>query len=296
MENTALSLGSLFDGSGAFPFGGILAGIEPKWSSEIEPFPVLVTHRRLPQVRHYGDVSAIHGGELEPVDIITFGSPCQNLSIAGHQAGLQGEQSSLFFEAVRIIKEMRNATEHRYPRFCVWENVPNALSCTSGKDFQQVLSSLIQIADEHADVPMPQNNRWLSAGEILGDHYSLAWRVLDASKGWGVAQRRKRIFLVLDLGGTCAGKILFESEGLSGFAPPGAKARQGDSRSPESSFTEFTTQLNLAVPYKNTTAKFLGVDMLHYSGLSCYIPSTKYPKLNAYYKQLAWNQKVKVIE
>ena len=236
-QASPLTMGSLFDGISGFCLAGSMAGIQTLWVSEIEPFPVRVSEKRFPDAVQLGDVHAIHGGQIQPVDIITFGSPCQSLSIAGKQEGIHGAQSSLFFEAVRIIKEMRNATDDQYPRFAVWENVPNALSCTSGKDFQQVLSSLIQIADEHADVPMPQNGKWLSAGEILGDHYSLAWRVLDASKGWGVAQRRKRIFLVLDLGGTCAGKILFESEGLSGFTPPGGEAREGNPGSLEGGFT-----------------------------------------------------------
>ena len=128
MENRTLTLGSLFDGSGSFPFGGILAGIEPKWASEVEPFPVLVTHKRLPQVKHYGDVSTLSGANLEPVDIITFGSPCQDMSIAGRRAGLDGERSGLFHQGIRIIREMREKTNGEYPRYCVWENVPGAFS------------------------------------------------------------------------------------------------------------------------------------------------------------------------
>jgi len=137
MKTKHLTLGSLFDGSGGFPLGGILAGIEPKWSSEIEPFPVLVTHKRLPGVKHYGDVSRLSGAELPPVDIITFGSPCQDLSIAGKRAGIHdGDRSSLFFQAIRIIKEMRDATNGRYPRYCVWENVcfhgDTLIACENG--------------------------------------------------------------------------------------------------------------------------------------------------------------------
>ena len=119
-----LTLCSLFDGSGGFCLGAILAGIEPIECSEIEPFPILVTRKRLPEVKHYGDVSALSGAELEPVDIITFGSPCQDLSIAGKRAGIHdGERSSLFFQAIRIIKEMREKTNGEYPRYAVWENV-----------------------------------------------------------------------------------------------------------------------------------------------------------------------------
>ena len=136
------TLGSLFDGSGGFPLGGLLAGIKPLWASEIEPFAVRVTTKRLPQIKHYGDVSSLNGAELPPVDIITFGSPCQDMSIAGKRNGLDGSRSSLFYEAVRIIKEMRCATNGKYPRFAVWENVPGAFSSNKGEDFRAVLKSL----------------------------------------------------------------------------------------------------------------------------------------------------------
>lgn len=229
-----LTLGSLFDGIGGFCLAGQMADITPVWSSEIEPFPVRVTEKRFPDVLQLGDVHAIHGGQIPPVDIITFGSPCQNLSIAGKRAGLGGEQSSLFFEAVRIIKEMRRSTNGNYPKWAVWENVPGALSSNAGCDLRQVFQSLAEIADGSADVPMPADGKWLGAGEIVGNDYSLAWRILDASKGWGVAQRRRRIFVVLDLAGERAGQVLFESEGLSGYTPPGREARQGTSGSAES--------------------------------------------------------------
>lgn len=221
-----LTLGSLFDGIGGFPLAGKMAGIIPVWASEIEPFPIRVTEKRLPEMKHYGDVHGLNGANLEPVDIITFGSPCQDLSIAGKRSGLGGSRSGLFYEAVRIIIEMRRNTNGKYPRWAVWENVPGALSSQHGQDFRCVLESLVRIKDPAADVPLPESGRWLHAGEILGDGYSLAWRVLDAAQGWGVAQRRKRIFVVLDLDGQCAGKVLFESEGVSGYTPPGGKARK----------------------------------------------------------------------
>ena len=222
-----LTLGSLFDGIGGFPLAGMLSGIVPVWASEIEPFPIRVTSKRFPYMKHYGDIHHLNGGNLEPVDIITFGSPCQNLSLAGARTGLAGEQSSLFFEAVRVIREMREKTDGTYPKWAVWENVPGALSSARGDDFRVVLESLIQIKDPEAAVPMPNKGKWLSAGEIMGNDYSLAWRILDAAKGWGGAQRRRRIFAVLDLNGQCAGKVLFESEGVSGYTPPRSQARQG---------------------------------------------------------------------
>ena len=226
-----LTLGSLFDGSGGFPLGGMLAGITPLWASEIEPFAVRVTTKRLPQMKHYGDVSSLNGAELPLVDIITFGSPCQDMSIAGKRSGLDGSRSSLFYEAVRIIKEMRCATNGKYPRFCVWENVPGAFSSNKGEDFRCVLESLCRVRDE--TVSVPQHEKWSAAGNIVADGFSIAWRVLDAQY-WGVPQRRKRIYLVTDFDGECAGKVLFESEGLSGYSAEGFKAWQRAANAAES--------------------------------------------------------------
>lgn len=218
-----MTLGSLFDGSGGFPLGGLLAGITPVWASEIEPFPICVTTKRLPFMKHYGNVSEMDGGKVEPVDIITFGSPCQDMSVAGKRAGLEGSRSNLFYEAVRIIKEMRKATGGEYPKWACWENVPGAFSSSGGEDFRCVLESLCGVIDESVSIPKPK--KWANAGEILGDGYSLAWRVLDA-QFWGVPQRRKRIYLVADFTGGCAGKVLFESEGLSGYSAEGFRSWQ----------------------------------------------------------------------
>ena len=226
MDNKRLTLCSLFDGSGGFCLGGLLAGIQPVSCSEIEPFPIRVTTKRLPFVKHYGDVNCIRGDEIEPVDIITFGSPCQNLSIAGKRAGLEGKQSCLFYQAIRIIKEMRCATDGRYPRFIVWENVPGAFSSNSGEDFRAVLEAVCSVKDGDIPVPGPPKGKWSNAGSIMADGFSLAWRVFDA-QFWGVAQRRKRIYLVADFTGGCAGKVLFESEGVSGYSAEGFRAWQG---------------------------------------------------------------------
>lgn len=219
-----LTLGSLFDGSGGFPLGGLLCGIEPLWASEIEPFPLRVTTKRLPFMKHYGDVSCLDGSRIEPVDIITFGSPCQDMSVAGKRDGLDGERSSLFYDAVRIVKEMRCATDGKYPRYIVWENVPGAFSSNKGEDFRCVLESICHIKDETLSVP--KADKWRQAGNVMGDDFSIAWRVLDAQY-WGVPQRRKRIFLVADFAGGSAGEILFKSEGLSGYSKESFRSWQG---------------------------------------------------------------------
>ena len=233
MTNKTLTLGSLFDGSGGFPLGGLLASITPVWASEIEPFPIRVTTKRLPFMKHYGDISQMDGGKIEPVDIITFGSPCTDMSIAGRRAGLDGRQSSLFYEAIRIIKEMRCATDGKYPRWICWENVPGSYSSNKGKDFQSVLEAVIGIAEPNAQVPMPEKARWPYADLYMGDGWSVAYRTLDAQY-WGVPQRRRRIYLVVDLAGESAGKILFESEGLSGYSAAGFRSWQRTARRLES--------------------------------------------------------------
>ena len=212
-----LTLGSLFDGSGGFPLGGLISGITPVWASEIEPFPIRVTTKRLPFMKHYGDISQMDGGKIEPVDIITFGSPCTDMSVAGRRAGLEGQQSVLFYQAIRIIKEMRCATNGKYPRYIVWENVPGAFSSNGGEDFKAVLEAVIGVAEPNTQVPMPEKNRWPYADCYMGDGWSVAYRVLDA-QFWGVPQRRKRIYLVADFAGGRAFDILFKSEGLSGYS------------------------------------------------------------------------------
>ena len=223
-----MKLGSLFDGSGGFPLAGALCGIEPIWASEVEPYPIAVTSSRFPNIKHLGDISKINGGEIEPVDIITFGSPCQDLSVAGKRAGLKHEangddettRSGLFMEAVRIIKEMREKTNGVLPRFAVWENVPGAFSSNKGEDFRIVLEELIKIAEPNAVMPAVPQFGWPYADSYCGNGWSLAYRVFDAQY-WGVPQRRRRIYLVADFGGECAREILFEREGLRGYFTEG---------------------------------------------------------------------------
>lgn len=247
------TIGSLFDGIGGFPLLGLVNGFDPKWASEIEEFPMCVTRRHIPSMRHIGDCTKVNGAELEPVDLLTFGSPCQNLSVAGNRKGLglngkykpdkpvrtvkrversvegfrrrsTDTQSGLFFEAVRIIREMREATNGQFPRFALWENVPGAFSSNYGRDFRAVIEELLG-----TEVPVPKSGQWIktksgamewkiqwaNAGMVRGNGCSLAWRVLD-SQHWGVPQRRRRIFLVVDFRGQSAPEVLFESESVSG--------------------------------------------------------------------------------
>ena len=218
-----LTLLSLFDGSGGFPLAASMCGIRPVACSEVEPYPIAVTKSRFQNMKHLGSVTDVHGGDIEPVDIITFGSPCQDLSVAGKRAGLKHEangddettRSGLFMEAVRIIKEMREATNGEYPTFAVWENVPGAFSSNKGEDFRTVLEELIKIVEPTAVMPAVPKNGWPYSDSYCGDGWSLAYRVFDAQY-WGVPQRRRRIYLVLDLRGQRAGKVLFEREGVRG--------------------------------------------------------------------------------
>jgi DNA (cytosine-5)-methyltransferase 1 len=219
-----MKLGSLFSGSGGFELAGALFGIEPVWASEIEDFCIRVTTNRFPGMKHLGSVTDVKGGEVEPVDIITFGSPCQDLSVAGKQAGIHdGERSNLFFEAIRIIKEMRDATANKFPRFAVWENVPGAYSSNGGEDFRAVLKAFCSVRDDTCDVPRPEDGVWQPAGCVLGEDFSIAWRTYDAQY-WGVPQRRRRIYLIADFASGRAGEILFESESVPWDPETGRKA------------------------------------------------------------------------
>lgn len=258
-----LKLGSLFDGIGGFPLVGSKFGIKPVWASEIEPWPIKVTQKHFPNMKHLGDITKINGGEIEPVDIITFGSPCTRLSVAGKHDGfditfecqgtkeepheiytnniratdkyqyiyknicpicgkelIETNESALFFHAIRIINEMRETTNGIYPRFIVWENVPGAYSSNNGEDFRAVLEEI-----GNAKIPMPKSGRWATAGMVRTDTADIAWRTIDAQH-WGVPQRRRRIFLVADFGGQCAGEILFVEEGVSGNFAESGKARE----------------------------------------------------------------------
>ena len=222
MKTDQLTLGSLFDGIGGFPYAASFYGIRPLWASEIVPECVSVTKKHFPDMEHFGDITKLHGGKLPPVDIITFGSPCQDLSVAsGKRLGLAGERSGLFLEAIRIIREMQEATNGEYPKFALWENVPGALSSSSRRDFKAVLEAFTE-----TEVPMPGSGRWANAGMVRGRGVDLAWCVYDAQY-FGTAQRRRRIFLIADFRGKRAGEILFVPKSLSGYFAAGGTPRQG---------------------------------------------------------------------
>lgn len=228
-----MKLMSLFDGSGGFPLAASLCGIDPVYASEVEPYPIAVTKSRFPNMKHLGDVSMINGADIEPVDIITFGSPCQDMSVAGKRAGLkhtavgddETTRSGLFLEAIRIIKEMRLETNGIYPRFAVWENVPGAFSSNRGEDFRLVLEEFIRISEPNAVMSAVPQAGWAYADCINGDGWSVAYRTFDAQY-WGVPQRRRRIYLVADFRGGRAGEILFKREGLRGHTAQSGMQRE----------------------------------------------------------------------
>lgn len=201
-----VKLGSMFDGSGTMPMCAAMCGARPVWASEVEPYPIAVTKTHLPGMKHLGSVTDICGGNIEPVDIITFGSPCQDLSIAGKRAGLDGNRSGLFREAIRIILEMLEATGWKYPRFVIWENVPGALSSNGGKDFETVLNELLRLTG--TDQFVRQRGKW---GGFAG-YGAVAYRLVNAQY-WGVPQRRRRVYACCDTGGRSADQILFERKG-----------------------------------------------------------------------------------
>ena len=206
-ETRQPTLLSLFDGISVFPLAAARYGIIPRYASEIEKAPIAISKRHFPNMEHLGDVHGIHGAKIEPCDIIAFGSPCQDVSVCGRRNGLAGDRSGLFYEAIRIIKQMQEATDGAYPSFSVWENVIGIFSSNDRKDFLAVLEAFAQ-----TDLPIPVSGRWANAGMVRGGGTEIAWRVLDAL--WAVPQRRKRVFLISDHRGQRAAQILFATEDL----------------------------------------------------------------------------------
>lgn len=213
-----LTLGSLFDGIGVFPLAASRCGIVPLWAGEIEKEPISITRRHFPDMAHLGDITLLDGGAIPPVHVLTFGSPCQNLSQMGNRAGLAGEKSSLFYHAIRIIREMREATDNLFPVIAIWENVMGAFSSNDRMDFRAVLSAFTDAA-----ISMPASGRWAGAGMVRGGRPDVAWRLMDAQH-WARPRlaRRQRVFLVADFGGRRSHEILFEPRPMQRLSQTGA--------------------------------------------------------------------------
>lgn len=242
-------LGNFFSGSGTWELAAEICGMEVAFESEIEPFPIAVEAKRFPNAIQLGDIKNVNGADLPCVDILCNSSPCQDLSVAGGRKGMKHEdagdeettRSGLFYEVIRITKEMRDAYNERLRsgraaesdrpvRFWCWENVPGAFSSNRGADFKAVLDSLVEIVqEESSDIPIPEGG-WHYAGVLDGDGWQIAWRTMDAQY-FGVAQRRRRVFLVMDLDGHSAGEILFERESVSWNFKEIAEAWEDASRS-----------------------------------------------------------------
>ena len=239
-----LTHGNFFSGSGTWELAAKLCGVDTLWESEIEPFPIALEAKRFPNAKQLGDITKVSGLDIEPVDIMTNSSPCQDLSVAGKRQGMtadSGTRSSLFHEVIRITKEMRykdateqlrsgRPTKHIRPRIWMWENVPGALSSNNGEDFRTVIEEIAKIVQPEISIPRPK--KWANAGSVAGDGWSIAWCIRNAANE-GVPQRRRRIFLVADFGGNSAREILFEREGLRWDFETVRKAWETTSRSLE---------------------------------------------------------------
>lgn len=277
-----LTLGSLFDGIGGFPLCAEKNKIKTLWASEIEPFSIAVSKQHFPATNFYGDIKSLKGKYLEKVDIITAGSPCQDVSIAGKRAGLSGNRSGLFMEMIRIIKEMREIESKTKfeekeikPRILLWENVPGVFSSNKGQDFRTILEQICKIKDETISVPMPAKNKWNKSGCIVGNNFSLAWRVLNAQY-FGVAQRRKIVFLVADFGGQSAPKILFEPYCLSRDTSKSTKERENFAISCETSIRKTSKDSNIKY---NEVARNNTLSVLPFDTSFCtYLNSHNNPK------------------
>ena len=242
-----LTLGSLFDGIGVFPLAASRHGIVPRWASEIEKAPISITKRHFPRMEHLGDITKLDGGKIPAVHIITFGSPCQNLSTIGDHTGLAGVKSSLFFHAIRIIREMRDATGDQFPIITVWENVAGAMVSNDRMDFRAVLRAF----RPDAEIPMPASGRWGYAGMVRGGCPDLAWRTMDAQY-WASPRlaRRERIFLVADFGGRRAGEILFKPRPMLPFSPPGTAGGVPASKGDRGPFLEAGGRVPVVRPFQ----------------------------------------------
>jgi DNA (cytosine-5)-methyltransferase 1 len=242
-----ITLGSLFDGIGVFPLAAQLNGITPVWASEIEKAPIAITKYRFPQMQHLGDITKLNGGDIPAVDVISFGSPCQNLSQIGKRDGLAGEKSGLFFHAIRIIQEMREATNGEYPSIAIWENVGGVFSSNNRLDFAAVLQAFAG-----CPVPMPASGRWAKSGMVRGGAADIAWRLMDAQH-WAIPKlaRRQRVFLVADFRGQRAGEILFKPRPMQQAFEAGAESRLPTAPEHRGSFIEAGRRVPQVYPFQD---------------------------------------------
>ena len=241
-----IKLGSLFDGIGVFPLAAARCGITPVWASEIEKAPISITKRHFPDMAHLGDITRMDGGAIPPVHVLTFGSPCQNLSQIGNRDGLAGAKSSLFFQAIRIIKEMRDATDNLFPVIAVWENVMGAFSSNDRMDFRAVLSAFTD-----TEIPMPASGRWASAGMVRGGTPDLSWRLMDAQY-WASPRlaRRQRIFLVADFGGRRSHEILFKPRPMHPLSEAGGDRGLSSPEGDRGTFLETGGRVPVTRPFQ----------------------------------------------
>jgi DNA (cytosine-5)-methyltransferase 1 len=227
LKGNSIKLGSLFDGIGAFPYAASFFKITPLWASEILPNSVSITKRHFSEMEHLGDITKLDGGKIPPVDVLCFGSPCQSFSVAGPRTSFEGK-SGLFFEAIRIIKEMRCATDGKYPQIAIFENVPGVLNIDGGRSYKTIIEAFTE-----TEVPMPASGKWANAGMVRGGSVDFAWVVKNAQY-YRVPQRRKRVLAVADFTGRRAAEILFKPESLSGYFAARELARQGTPADAES--------------------------------------------------------------
>lgn len=227
LKENSITLGSLFDGIGAFPYAASFFRITPLWASEILPNSISITKRQFPYMTHLGDIMKLDGGKIPPVDILCFGSPCQSFSVAGPRTAFAGK-SGLFFEAIRIINEMRCATNGNYPKIAIFENVPGVLNIDRGRSYKTIIEAFCE-----TEIPMPVSGKWANAGMVRGGSVDFAWVCKDAQH-YRVPQRRKRLFAIADFTGQRAAEILFKSESLSGYFAAREFTRQGTPADAES--------------------------------------------------------------
>lgn len=274
-----LTLGSLFDGIGVFPLAASRQGIAPLWASEIEKAPISITRRHFPDMEHLGDITKLDGGKIPPVHILTFGSPCQNLSQIGNRTGITGEKSGLFFQAIRIIGEMRDATNNKFPIIAVWENVRGSLSSGNRLDFRAVLSSFTG-----SEIPMPASGRWAGAGMVRGYVPDLAWRLMDAQH-WCSSRRlarRERVFLVADFGGRRTSEILFKPRPVFPLSGAGGTGGMSAPCGDRGSFLEAGGRIPIVRPFQLYRMRAAAKDRYHVQFRDSFgFPTDPFPTLLA---------------